>query len=147
MGKASTVNGWDIFHFFIEEPPSTPWVTSGILPISPGPLQCPYLVFICKTFIQYNVQNGLARSILVGTECTCTQRAGQVAVEWFGGMPVLAGDIFLRHGTIDTQRKEEQLLPRVEAFINRKNAHVNRQQCDLCLKSIKTFLRKPGEFR
>ena len=29
----------DIFSFCIEEPSSTPWVTSGIVLISPGPLQ------------------------------------------------------------------------------------------------------------
>ena len=39
----------DNWVFLFEEPTSTPWVTSGIVPISPGPLQCPYLLYFEST--------------------------------------------------------------------------------------------------
>ena len=40
MGRTCNKNRcWKIIFSFIEEPSSTPWVTSGIVPISPGPLQ------------------------------------------------------------------------------------------------------------
>ena len=50
--------------FFIEEPSSTPWVTSDIVPISPSPLQSPLFSICIDTSYKYRmVQFGLAWKI------------------------------------------------------------------------------------